>query len=212
MTDRFWQNWDVGDTAGLIDSYWLSSPHEQSLRKIFANDLYNVFGKKASILEIGSGSGLVYQEMLNKHIITIKSYIGGDVSQKMLDIARHRYPKTNFIELDILNLPFTEKSQSNVICVQVLQHLPHYDNALRELMRITKERLYIVSWFNLSSEDDISFTSTPFPGTFYNNKYSLSRFFNFVYKTVGDKIETLSVRNLDNYTFSIYLKFKKEIP
>jgi SAM-dependent methyltransferase len=212
MTDRFWQNWDTGDTAISIDSYWLNSPLEESWRRILADDLSYKFGENVPILEIGSGSGLIYRELLNRHIVTVKSYAGGDISKKMLDIARSRFPEAKFIELDIFSLPFPDKSQTNVISIQVLQHLPHYRDALKELLRITKERLYIASWFNLSSGDMISLTSDPLPGTFYNNRYSLIGLLEFIFNNVGDKIDTLSVRNLNGDNFSIYLKLKNETP
>ncbi|HUV45502.1 MAG TPA: methyltransferase domain-containing protein [Dehalococcoidia bacterium] len=141
--------------------------------------------------------------------VSEKTYTGGDVSQDMLNIARQRFPETNFVYLDILNLPYASKSQPNVICVQVIQHLPHYTEAVKELIRITGKKLYIVSWFDKSLKDNIVFGRTEWDKTsFYNNIYSLPKFLRFTHEHTDTDMESLRAKHLQGSNFSISLTFE----
>lgn len=39
MTERCWQNWDEGEIAQKVDSYWVSSAFEVSWRKKLVADI-----------------------------------------------------------------------------------------------------------------------------------------------------------------------------
>lgn len=193
---REWENWDKGEIARSVDKYWCGDSLEAEWRKVLVRDIEAEIGRGTSILEVGCGSGLIYHEMLKRRIVTTKSYIGGDVSQKMLEIARGRFPQTSFSHLDIFNLPYSDKSQPNVICISVLQHLPHYAEAVKELIRITGRRLYIATWFNQSFEDNIVFGETAWGASFHDNCYSLPKFLAFLYGNTDANIKGLSVKLL----------------
>jgi ubiquinone/menaquinone biosynthesis C-methylase UbiE len=209
MQERNWQNWDKGETAKAIDSYWINSGYEEDWRKRLVSDIKDEFGIRTSILEVGCGSGLIYEEMINHHVVTAKTYVGGDVSHKMLDIASSRYPKAKFIYLDIFKLPFQKKSQPNTICIHVLQHLPNYVQALKELIRITNGKLLISSWFTQESEDNIVFEDIPYGGPFYNNQYSLTKFLDFIHEQVDTKIEKINITKYREPTYSITVTFNQ---
>ncbi len=207
MHARNWQNWDKGEAAKYIDSYWINSEHEKDWRKRLASIIKDEFGEKTSILDVGCGSGLIFKELIKRRIVTPRTYIGGDVSFKMLDIANRRYPNAKFIYLDIFNLPFRGKSQPNTICIQVLQHLPNYAQALSELIRVTNGKMLISSWFTQGPEDKIVFEDISYGGPFYNNKYSLSRFLTFIYEQVNTKIEQINIIKHREPTYSIIITF-----
>ena len=54
------------------------------------------------ILDLGCGSGRFYKVLKEKEI----SYFGIDFSEKLIEIAKQKYPKGRFQVADILNLPF----------------------------------------------------------------------------------------------------------
>lgn len=64
--------------------------------------------------------------------------IGVDFSDKMLEIARKKYPWINFIEGDCTNLPF-EDNYFDVVTISFgLRNIENYDNALDEIYRVLK--------------------------------------------------------------------------
>ncbi len=205
---RYWQNWDKGDVAKLIDDYWVSA--EADWRELLAANVKEEFGTNVSLLEVGCGSGLIYKHLLQHQIVTPASYAGGDVSHKILSIARNRFPGSRFSNLDIFNLPYSDKSQVNVICIQVLQHLPYYDDALNELLRITSKKLYISSWFTSGPEDRLVL-SEPSPRwdyqTFQNNCYSLPKFIAYITDKSDRPIKTLQTHHFSGQNYSISLTF-----
>jgi ubiquinone/menaquinone biosynthesis C-methylase UbiE len=209
MHERNWQNWDKGETAKYIDSYWINSGYEKEWRKRLVSDIKDEFGKRTPLLEVGCGSGLIYEEMIKLHVVTPKTYVGGDVSHKMLDTASNRYPKAKFIYLDIFKLPFPTKSRPNTICIHVLQHLPNYAQALKELIRITSGKLLISSWFTQGPEDSIVFEDIPYGGPFYNNRYSLPKFLAFIYEQVDTKIEKINITKYREPTYSVTVTFNQ---
>lgn len=209
MAERYWQNWDEGEAAQSIDFYWVDNKFEANWRKLLVSDIQAEFGKKAPILEVGCGSGLIYEEMLRHRVVTTKSYLGGDISQNMLALARQRFPTAKFADLDIFNMPFPDKSQPNVICIHVLQHLPHYAEAMKELARITNRKLYMTSWFNQTGEDNIVWEDTPWGSPFYNNRYSLPKFLTFIYDNFCADVKSLCVKHLVGPSYSVSLTFQE---
>jgi ubiquinone/menaquinone biosynthesis C-methylase UbiE len=190
VSKRRWENWDRGEIAKEIDQYWHSSKGEQEWRNRLMADMSNVLGRDAALLEVGCGSGAIYEEMLKRGIVTSGSYTGGDISRKLLDIAHNRFPTTQFIAMDIFKLPYRDGAQPVVLCISVLQHLPDYRPALRELARVTGSTLYVASWFTKAKHDNIRLVKSQWGPEFYENTYSLQRFLDFVADIEG-------VRNID---------------
>lgn len=205
--ERIWQNWDKSNAAASIDQYWLAS--EGGWRNTLTNHIELLLGKEISILEVGCGTGLIGETLLNKGIAG--QYMGGDVSVNMLDIAKKRLPNTSLINLDIFDISVQDQFYENVICIHVLQHLPDYREALRELIRITKKNLYIASWFNTNGDSQINFSapSDKWGGQrFYNNRYSLPNFIKDIYLSGREDIRDIVVHRFYNdANYSVCIKF-----
>jgi SAM-dependent methyltransferase len=205
---RYWQNWDQGDAARRIDDYWIKSelPWRQEVRR----DIKAVFGRRVQLLEIGCGSGLIYEELRRQRIVTKRSYAGGDISENMLQIARQRFPGVIFSPLDIFKLDLPDRSQPNVINIHVLQHLPHYEQPIRELLRVTAKTLYVVSWFTREAEDRITFCEPADEWdkqAFFNNYYSLQKFLSFVLASANRPVRDIRVHQfgpwVDSYSVAV---------
>lgn len=210
-SDRYWQNWDKGDAAKMIDSYWLES--EAEWRHMVVEEIAIRFGKSVPVFDVGCGSGLIYQEMIRHGVTSSRAYIGGDASKSMLAIARQRFPEAKFCDLDIFHLQYPDCSQPNVICIHVLQHLPEYGEAMRELIRITARKLHVVTWFTAGTEDELVF-SEPSPKwdgqAFQNNRYSLPNFLSFIFQNSSREIEGLHVHHLGGPNYSVTITFVRE--
>jgi len=208
--DRYWQNWDRGEAARRIDDYWVKS--ELPWRRALVKDVRAVFGRRVPMLEVGCGSGLIFRELRRSGIVTDRSYSGGDISQNMLDIGRKRFPGVKFSVLDIFKLDLPDRSQRNVINIHVLQHLPHYEAAIRELLRITDDTLYVVSWFARAQEDQVTFCEPSDDWdkqAFHNNYYSLPRFLSFLVSSTDRPIREIRVHQFGPWkdSYSIALTF-----
>ncbi len=95
-------------------------------------------GEKLIALDAGCGGGYL-SKIYSKKDCRI---YGLDISLNYLKIAVSRDNFYSFIQGDILNLPFKDKSLDIVICSEVLEHIPNPKVALAEIKRVTK-RLFI---------------------------------------------------------------------
>jgi ubiquinone/menaquinone biosynthesis C-methylase UbiE len=208
--ERYWQNWDKGDTANRIDEYWLKN--EGAWRENVVSHIKSVFGINTQMIEIGCGSGLIYGKLLEHQVITPQSYIGGDVSWKMLEIARQRYPAATLASMDIFNIPLANQSQENVINIQVLHHLPHYKDALKELVRITKKRLYINTWLVNNPEDVINYHASGAGDSenFHNNFYSFQKFFVELENICGNRLVNVKAHQFAQESVAVYIDLRSE--
>jgi SAM-dependent methyltransferase len=59
------------------------------------------FNKK-SVLDVGCGLGDFWDYLLQQGIC-VKKYLGIDINEKLISVARARYPKGNFLVLDMLS-------------------------------------------------------------------------------------------------------------
>jgi ubiquinone/menaquinone biosynthesis C-methylase UbiE len=98
---------------------------------------------RGRLLEIGCGSGLVYQELGPP---LSDGYVGVDVSRAMLGIAKQRSSGANLILADGYDLPFKDKEFRSTVAFEVLGHLPALDRILREMVRVTASTVIFTLW------------------------------------------------------------------
>lgn len=96
-----------------------------------------------NVLDVGCGIG-AYYDLLKKKA---KNYVGIDITENMVKLARKRHPEGDFRVGGVLNLPSPDESFDLVYCWSVLVHLPHnvIEKSIKELWRVTKKHLF----FNL---------------------------------------------------------------
>jgi len=89
------------------------------------------------ILDVGCGNGRLLELFKDKDI----NYTGVDASEKLVDLARKKYPDNNFMVADNLNLPFPDDNFDKVFSVAVLHTIPSEElrkKAISELKRVLK--------------------------------------------------------------------------
>ena len=92
--------------------------------------------KDKDILEIGCGNGYGGY-LLNQ--LNPKSYIGLDIMEEQLKIARQNYPQYEFILQDATDLSqFADASKDVVIIFGVLHHIPEWRKVIDEIARVLK--------------------------------------------------------------------------
>jgi len=97
--------------------------------------------KPGSALDAACGTGR-YSELLNSLGYKVT---GMDLSPAMLSQARKtRNGKINFIEGNLMAIPFKDTSIDLTICALALSHLPNIEKALSEFKRITRPSGHII--------------------------------------------------------------------
>ena len=89
------------------------------------------------ILDSGCGSGRLFEVFNGKNI----DYFGIDISERLIEIAKKKYPGAKFQVADTLNLPFPDNFFDKVYSISVLHHIPSKDfqlQYLKETKRILK--------------------------------------------------------------------------
>ena len=97
-----------------------------------------------TILDVGCGTGRLCSFVQDKHV----DYIGVDISQKMLEVAKRDCAQGKFLQASMLRLPFTDHTFDRVFSIAALHHLATADErlaALRESVRVLKPggKLYL---------------------------------------------------------------------
>ncbi len=92
--------------------------------------------KDKDVLEIGCGNGYGGY-LLNQ--IQPKSYIGLDVMEEQVEIARRKYPQYQYLIQDGTDLSqFANNSKDVVIIFGVLHHIPEWRKTIDEIARVLK--------------------------------------------------------------------------
>jgi ubiquinone/menaquinone biosynthesis C-methylase UbiE len=90
-----------------------------------------------AVLEIGCGSG--YGAAL-LHRLQPGSYVGVDVMEEQIRLARQTYPQFQFLLQDAADLShFKDASQDVVILFGVLHHIPAWRRTIDEIARVLRE-------------------------------------------------------------------------
>jgi len=102
----------------------------------FLFDNYLNSGDK--VLDFGCGNGRFFEFFKDKNL----EYIGLDPSDKLIEIAKSRYPRGNFHSFNLLEkLSFPNNSFDKVYSIAVLHHIPSEQfrlDFLKELERVLK--------------------------------------------------------------------------
>lgn len=146
--------------------------------------------EKLRILDAGCGegflSGYMHDELGNQVDIT-----GLEYTSEALKIAKERNKDINFIQGDIMDMPFEDNSFDIVVCTEVLEHLHDPAKALSQLLRVSKGVLIISvpnePWFclgNLLALKNVTRLGNPID---HINHWTYSKFASFLKKNSNKK-------------------------
>lgn len=90
-----------------------------------------------SILDVGSGEGFTLSLLKEKKIGNTLE--GLEYSEVAIQLGKEMFPGVNLRQGDIYHMPYADNSFDLVICSEVLEHLERPEEALQELMRVTKK-------------------------------------------------------------------------
>ena len=124
----------------FVNDHWLD------IRHVSIVDALPIYESKKEVLNVGCGVPLLDQYLHN---------IGYTVTPTDFIPERSKYPefeermKAHGITLKVVNAnildidSFPKKSYENVICSEVLEHLPEYKKSFENLLQLTERRLIL---------------------------------------------------------------------
>jgi SAM-dependent methyltransferase len=116
---------------------WFLPMYKEVLQQLHLTDEY-------ILLDAGCGSGM----FSNLAIEAGAQVIGVDAAPGLLEIARRRNPRNNFMEEDLEALPFADNSFDVVVGFNSFQYAESFEKALAEAKRVLKPggRLVVGIW------------------------------------------------------------------
>jgi SAM-dependent methyltransferase len=89
----------------------------------------------AVILDAGCGPSISVRKYLAPHLRPSDKYIGVDIAERMLQVARDNVPRGTFVREDVQRLRLRPESVDAVLCLGALHHAPEPLPVLRELLQ-----------------------------------------------------------------------------
>jgi SAM-dependent methyltransferase len=98
----------------------------------------------ARVLDVATGPGSLVAAAVRRGA----QPVGVDLSSKMIELARQKYPSIEFHEADVERLPFPEQAFDAVVCGFGLGHFPRPEAAAAECVRALKNggRIALAWW------------------------------------------------------------------
>lgn len=121
------------DGHAAADTYDVFAPESSALLIRTAVELGR-FKPSDRVADLGCGSG-VFSELLRQHGCVPT---GLDISPKLIDLGRRKYPGIEFLEGDIERLPFPDDSFDGVLLAGIVHHFPDPSRCAAEVFRVLR--------------------------------------------------------------------------
>lgn len=200
MNDNYKDYWNDNTVCGFLDSLW-KVPEYQAERQTHADIILSKTPSK--ILDIGSGSGILYKELKNKDSNINDIYRAVDISQTFIDLFTSKYPEVDVTLEDAEHLPFNDNTYEAVAIYDVLRHQPNYKVILTEALRVSSKYVFIIETFvDNENHEDLIITYKWNDADIYDNWYSRIKMTNFIkslytscsVEVVGDRMLLTDIR------------------
>ncbi len=125
------QNFYYGNIGGkLLGNKERESAILEELATLKRNDFF---------LEVGCAQG--YFEKIARRFC--QNVFGGDYTFEKLPVSEKEFAGCHFAGIDAEMLPFKDKSFDFVLCTEVLEHVPKWGKALKELQRVARKKILV---------------------------------------------------------------------
>lgn len=146
---------DFDGAGNFYNKYESQNPFVQVLMKLFFFDfdaiVHSIKGDVSTALEIGCGEGYI-TDHINQMGIPIA---GTDVSSRIVDVARAKFPNRTFFVLSVYELHSVGKEFDLIVANEVFEHLEDPDSAIEEVKKIAGKYIMISvpnePWFRFAN-------------------------------------------------------------
>ena len=124
-------------TWDKFSEWWIRGFEDNELSEyveIIVPLIEGIISQKKTILDIGTGTGLVAQEA--RRVTEHATIVGGDISIRQLRYAKEVTSGVQFVQHSIDEMPFKDEKFDAVICSMVLEHVESLLDAVSEIARI----------------------------------------------------------------------------
>jgi 2-polyprenyl-3-methyl-5-hydroxy-6-metoxy-1,4-benzoquinol methylase len=132
--------------GNTFDKYGSRNPVHRRLMRRFLADAAELVRRAAArrVLEVGCGSGELSAALFAAAPV---EFHGVDLSPQQVEDARRMQPDRSFQVASAYELPFDRGAFDLVVACEVLEHLDHPEQALREIRRVCAGHVLVsVPW------------------------------------------------------------------
>ena len=140
-------------------------------------------GRPFSFLDCGILSGVTIQELRGRGLNV--RYSGIDIWERALATCGARFPDATWRKMDVNALDFPAGSHDVVHIRAVLEHLPDYEQAVREARRCAREWVVLGLFLPLADADQPERVIKS-RGVLYLNRYGRTRFVGLLQSLVAE--------------------------
>jgi len=131
-------------------------------------------------------------------------YYGVDITKKMTDACSARGIDAR--QGSIEQIPLEDSSVDLAYSRHILEHLPYYENAIKDLVRVARQEVYIVFFIKPTYSPENIHQDLVNGDLLYHNRYDRGKLERFIYSL--DKVDHIEWEQIDNVEeiLHIYLK------
>ncbi|WP_327674280.1 class I SAM-dependent methyltransferase [Kitasatospora sp. NBC_00458] len=161
-------------------------------------------GAPFDLLDCGILSGVTYRHLLAAGLEV--DYTGIDIGEAALAHCRELHPEARWQQSSVTDLAFPDGSFDVVNCRHLLEHLPYYETAVRELFRVAR-RTVAICMFQVPQEPEVLLRRETANGYIWLNRYAPGPFEALLH-SLSESVEIIDVP-ADHRRNQVYLCTKR---
>ena len=131
---------NLKDIWDKLSEWWIKTVEDNESSEyveIIVPLIEGILSEKKTILDIGTGTGLVAQEV--RRVTEHATIVGGDISIRQLRYAKEVTSGIQFVQHSIDHMPFKDEKFDAVVCPMDLEHIESLLEAVSEIARILEK-------------------------------------------------------------------------
>ena len=126
-----------------VEKYGVSKKHQIPEEIFLLRYLWKKPAQKVVIADVACGPSLFISQQLKKHDLDC-SYIGVDLSEALIKVAKQNFPQGYFVVADASDMPLQERCADFVVSLGGLHHVPDLYATIEGLFKILKPSGYLI--------------------------------------------------------------------